>query len=138
MGVRNRLRRWKGEEGSAALEMAISTMLYMVIVLGILDLTRMIYAYNFVSFAAREASRYASVRGTANPATSATVKTFVRSEAVAAINQNNVNVTTTWSPNHTAGSRVTVNVSYTYSSLFSFVLAHPVTFQSSSTMVIAQ
>ena len=138
MGARRKLRRLRGEEGSAALEMAISTMLYMTMVLGIMDLTRMIYAYNFVSFAAREASRYASVRGTVNPVTSANITSFVKSDAVAAINQNNITVTSTWSPNHTAGSTVNVNVSYTFTSLFSFVLGHSVTFQSSSQMVIAQ
>jgi Flp pilus assembly protein TadG len=138
MGMRRKVGRFRGEEGSAALEMAISTMLYMTMVLGIMDLTRMIYAYNFVSFAAREASRYASVRGTTNPATSANITSFVKSDAVAAINQNNITVTTTWSPNHSAGSTVNVNVSYTFTSLFSFVLGHSVTFQSSSQMVIAQ
>lgn len=53
----------KGEEGSGLVEYALIFILFITMILGIMDFCRMLYAYHFVSNAAREATRYASVRG---------------------------------------------------------------------------
>jgi Flp pilus assembly protein TadG len=58
-----RFRRLKGEEGSSLVEYALIFILFITMLLGIMDFCRMLYAYHFVSNAAREATRYASVRG---------------------------------------------------------------------------
>jgi len=51
------------ERGSALLEFAFAFTILMTLIFGIMDFSRAMYAYHFLSDAAREATRYASVRG---------------------------------------------------------------------------
>jgi Flp pilus assembly protein TadG len=51
------------ERGSGLVEYAVVFLLLMTLVLGMVDFSRAIYAYHFISNQARDASRYASVRG---------------------------------------------------------------------------
>jgi Flp pilus assembly protein TadG len=53
----------KSESGSGLVEYSIVFILLMTMLLAIADFSRALYAYHFVSNAAREAARYASVRG---------------------------------------------------------------------------
>jgi Flp pilus assembly protein TadG len=58
------------QRGSTLLEFAIVIVLLLTMMFGVVDFGRALYAYHFVANAAREASRYASVRGstwTSNP-----------------------------------------------------------------------
>jgi Flp pilus assembly protein TadG len=83
-----------------------------------------LYSYNFVSEAAREASRYAMVRGSACAGFTdcgiiqAQLQTYVRNLAYPGINTNNLTLAATWSgssatPN-APGNTVSVTVAYTY------------------------
>ena len=66
------LQRLKGEQGASLLEYAFIAMLFMIMLLGIIDFGRALYAYHFVSHAAREATRWAAVNGyTCGPGTTA-------------------------------------------------------------------
>jgi Flp pilus assembly protein TadG len=66
------LRRLKGEDGNSLLEYAFIAMLFMIMLLGIIDFGRALYAYHFASHAAREATRWAAVNGyTCGPGTTA-------------------------------------------------------------------
>ncbi len=56
-------RKLKQEAGSTLVEFALVFMLLMAMVLGIVDFSRALYAYHFVSGAARQASRWAAVNG---------------------------------------------------------------------------
>jgi TadE-like protein len=78
------------ERGATTLELAFTlTLILFPLMFGIIDFSRALYAYHWVSYAAREGTRWASVRGaacpTANPlpggcpATPAQVETFVQS-----------------------------------------------------------
>lgn len=51
------------EEGASLVEMALSASVLFVMLFGIIEVCMGLYAYNFVSEAAREATRYAVVRG---------------------------------------------------------------------------
>jgi Flp pilus assembly protein TadG len=53
----------KSEEGSSLVEFALIFLVMMAMMLGIIDFCRAVYVYHFVSNAAREATRYAAVRG---------------------------------------------------------------------------
>ena len=53
----------KSESGSGLVEYSIVFILLMTMLLAIADFSRALYAYHFVSNSAREAARYASVRG---------------------------------------------------------------------------
>jgi Flp pilus assembly protein TadG len=51
------------EEGAAVVEMAIALTVLMALMFGIIQMCLMFYCMNFAAEAAREATRYASVRG---------------------------------------------------------------------------
>jgi len=54
----------RGQRGATLLEYAIVVVLMLTFLFGIVDLARALYAYHFVANAAREATRFAMVRGT--------------------------------------------------------------------------
>src|ERR1019366_8478508 len=53
----------RGECGSSLVEYAVVFSLLITMLLGIADFSRALYSFHFVSNAAREATRYAAVRG---------------------------------------------------------------------------
>jgi len=53
----------RNEDGSALVEMAVSTILIMTMFVGIFQLTLACYTYNTITEAARESARWAMVRG---------------------------------------------------------------------------
>jgi Flp pilus assembly protein TadG len=71
--------------GSALVEFALVLTVLFTVIFGIMDFSRAMYAYHFVSEAARDATRYASVRGsscksatvTPCPAAASDITTFV-------------------------------------------------------------
>jgi Flp pilus assembly protein TadG len=52
------------EDGASLVEMAIASAIYLSLFFGIVEFSLALYSYNFVSDAAREATRYAVIRGT--------------------------------------------------------------------------
>lgn len=135
----------KEERGSSLVEYALIFMLFMTMLLGIADFGRALYAYHFVSSAAREATRYAMVRGCSTistncptAATQQSITTFVQNVPLG-IDSTKVTVpTVTWTPNHNPGSVVQVQVQYTFNFLFPFVSKSTLTMKSTSQMVISQ
>ena len=117
----------------------------MTMLLGIADFSRALYAYHFVSSAAREATRYAIVRGCnppsipncPTPATSASIQTFVKNVPLG-IDASKVTATTTWTPNNKPGSVVQVQVQYPFNFFFPFVSSSTLNIKSTSQMVISQ
>jgi Flp pilus assembly protein TadG len=135
----------KSECGSGLVEYAIIVILFMTMLLGIADFSRALYAYHFVSSQAREAARYAMVRGCSTvsthcptPATASDIQTFVKNVPLG-IDASKVTVPVpTWTPDHKPGSVVSVEVDYAFNFLFPFVSKSTLTFKSTSQMVIAQ
>ena len=135
----------KGESGSGLVEYAVIFVLFITMLLGIADFSRLLYAYHFVSSQAREAARYAMVRGCStvsahcpSPATASDVQTFVKNVPLG-IDASRVTVPTpTWTPDHSAGSVVGVEVDYKFNFLFPFVSNSTLNLKSTSKMVIAQ
>lgn len=54
---------WRREEGSSLVEMAVASAVYLALFFGIIEFCLALYSYNFVCDAAREATRYAVIRG---------------------------------------------------------------------------
>jgi Flp pilus assembly protein TadG len=52
-----------GEAGSALVEFALACVIILTVLFGIIDMGRALYAYDWVSDAARRGTRYAMVRG---------------------------------------------------------------------------
>lgn len=51
------------ERGSTLVEFALVIMVFMTVMLGIIDFSRALYAYHFVDYAAKAATRWAAVNG---------------------------------------------------------------------------
>jgi Flp pilus assembly protein TadG len=107
-----------GEHGGSLVESGISISLLLMIIFGIIDFSRVLYSYHFVSSAAQQGARYAIVRGADWPsscasatsyscqASTANIKTYVQSLASMGITAANVVVTPTW-PQQTVNGATT-------------------------------
>jgi Flp pilus assembly protein TadG len=133
------------DAGSTVVELALSIILLMTLIFGIAEFSRALYTYHFISNAAREASRYAIVRGascsswaSACPASAADIQSYVRSITPEGINPNAVTVTTTWTPNNSPGNLVKVNVQYGFTFDLPFLPLGTMHMASDSQMVISQ
>jgi hypothetical protein len=70
--------------------------------------------------------------------TAAEIQIYVDGLVVGALNPNYLIVTTTWSPNNKPGSVVTVQVTYKYHPLTSFVESANISLTRTAAMVISQ
>jgi Flp pilus assembly protein TadG len=147
-GMRQRAR---GEEGSSLLEFAMTFTILAAILFGIFEFGLLLYDYNFVCEAARDATRYASVRGTACTGfsdcdmTSAQLVTYVQGLTYGGINLNNLTVTPSWVCSSTAnppcnspGNFVAVTISYQFPLEVPFIPQKTYTLASTSQMAISQ
>lgn len=150
----------RGEYGSSLVEHALVLTLLLTVLFAIIDFGRALYTYHFVSNAAREATRWASVRGTACrglpngcPADPDDVQAFVSNVAGMGLDPAKITADTNWvaPPNASPtcdpglggdkknpGCVVEVTVKYSYSFFFPFLPASPIMMQSTSRMVISQ
>lgn len=153
--------------GSAVVEFALSSIVFMAFLFGIIDFCRAVYTYEFVTYAARAGARWAMVRGNqcflANPAswcdpagssnngaTNADIQTYVQSLHMPGIAAHSIKVTANWAatgsycpsatttPNNSPGCPVEVIVQYPYTSQIPFIHVKIVTLTADSTMVISQ
>jgi Flp pilus assembly protein TadG len=110
---RNATRARPDEHGGALTEFGFVVTIFLTILLGIVGFGDALYAYHFISHSAREATRYAAVRGytcntdadggscqasnsasgIAGPTTTADVTTFVKNMAPGGIKTANITVT---------------------------------------------
>ena len=123
--------------GQTMVEFGMSVTAFFILVFCTINASRVIYAYDFVSYVAREGSRYASVHGkqSRNPASSDDIKNLVLGE-VQGLDSKSVNVKTTWTPDNKPGSVVSVQVQYTWKYGTPYVNFAPITLTSTSTMFI--
>lgn len=153
------------EEGAALVEMALSSAVFLCALVGIFFLVLCLYSYDFVADAAREACRYASVRGSASVTntptlsnrgvTQAELQTWIRTLGYPGSNNLTATVTwlratssgtpatTTWvactiPPCNAPGNLVQVQVTYMYPLGIPFWKTATVGLSSTSSMVIAQ
>ena len=157
-----RLARGRGRKrGSAVVEFALAAIILFAFMFGIMDFCRAVYAYEFVTYAARQGARYASVRGSqscqngvsspTNPfcATATQIQTYVQSLNLPGIDPGQITANTLWYtgtgcptgtgvPVNSPGCPVKVVVAYNYSSSIPFLRVATITMRASSTMVISQ
>jgi Flp pilus assembly protein TadG len=150
-----------GEEGATLVEFALASVIFVGILFGIIEVSLAVYSYDFVSEAARDAARYAIVRG-ANckympdcAATNANIQTHVQSLNYPGINTSNLTTTTVWYSHATAppnmvwttcgatqcnaiGNAVKVTVNYTFPLSVPFWQGSTINLTNSSMMVISQ
>jgi Flp pilus assembly protein TadG len=135
-----------------------------MMIFGIIDISRAMYSYHYVAIAARQATRYASVRGATwastlcllsaqfqCAATSSSVTTFVKSVTPLGFNASNLTVTTTWpgttptgadcstaNVNNSVGCVVSVKVAYSYNFILPFLPKNAMVLSSTSKVMIVQ
>jgi Flp pilus assembly protein TadG len=133
----NIIRRFK--RGNSYLEFSVAAVPLLLFLFGTINFALAVYDYNFTSYVAREATRYAAVRGSSspNPAATSDVTNFVLAKAHG-LDSSNLKVTTTWSPDNSPGSVVRVQVQYKFIFNMFMVKLSPVNLTSTSQMVIAQ
>jgi Flp pilus assembly protein TadG len=153
-------RRAWSEEGSAIMETAMSSIILLTFMFGVIETGFAFYSYHFVSEAAREGSRYAIVRGSsagsacstysssACQASTSDIQTYVKNLGFPGIDPGQMTVTVTnagypagvvCSPSascNNPGNMVTVKVDYSFPLTVPFVPAHTYTLSSTAAMII--
>jgi Flp pilus assembly protein TadG len=129
--------RWRRQRAQAMLEFAMVLVVTLTLIFGIIQASLALYAYSFVSYAARSGARYAMVRGSRSsaPATNSSVQSYVQGLAVA-LNTGSLTVTTSWNPNNNPGSTVTVSVSYVFAPVVPLVWNSDLTMASTAQALI--
>jgi Flp pilus assembly protein TadG len=143
------------QRGTVLVEQALTVTFLCSIMFGIVECGRMLYAYHFVSSAARDASRWASVRSqTSNlgHAGHGNIQTLVQPPNGMGLDPAQVTATINWVPpqNNTPlcpaaglpsdkpGCMVSVQVQYVYQFTLPLVRAGTITMQSTSETLITQ
>jgi Flp pilus assembly protein TadG len=154
------MRQIRSEEGANLVEFAISAAVFFAILIGAFEFSWAAYAYHYVSDAAREATRYAIVRGSDCVGmpdcdiTDPQIDTWVKNLGYPGITPGSLKATTTWlakTPTSTGmtwvacagqcnapGNAVNVVVTYTFPLSIPFWQNTDLTLSSSSQMVISQ
>jgi Flp pilus assembly protein TadG len=151
----------RDQRGSSMVEFALGASLLFMVVFGVIAMCLALYSYNVVSEAAREATRYAIVRGsactsfaTACPAmqtgNQGDIQTYVQGLTFPGINPNNLTAVPTWSPYpagatcqpsalcNNPGNQVMVTVTYQFPLVIPFVPRRTLSMSSTAEMVISQ
>lgn len=143
--MRRLIRLLQDDSGSELVEFAYAILILLALFFGIMDFSRAMYCYHYVSYAAQDGARYAIVRGadagpticsTSAPyaceASNSDVQNYVKSQVLPLIDPNTMTVNTTWpgthpgctkgcaacSPANSQGCLVKVQVTYNFSFLF--------------------
>lgn len=136
-------RKQSAERGQALVEFSLVVLVFMIIVLGMVEVGRAVWNYNTLSNAVREGTRYAIVHGvnattpSGPTANDANVEAAVEQFA-AGLDPSDLTVNSTWPDgDNGAGSRIRVSATYRFDTVFSVLLGiPPVTMSSTSTMNI--
>lgn len=156
------------DDGAVAVEFAMSAIVFLTVLIGCFEAFMAVYAFHYVSYAARDGARYAIVRGSDCLADSGTmpgcgadqsaIQQHIYDLNFPGINVDNLSVTvnwlsattsngtTTWTSCATGtpgtcnapGNQVQVTVTYTNPLSIPFIPAIPLNLTSTSSMVISQ
>jgi Flp pilus assembly protein TadG len=130
MTLRLKIHAAEHTKGSALVEFSLVVVMFVMVLVGVVELVRMVLVSTTIANAARAGARYASVHGHGraggtgadgesgpgnNPAQVITVVKGVARAGLVTLGDSNITVT--YSPSNAAGSTVTVKVVYTFDSL---------------------
>ncbi|MGC8548074.1 MAG: TadE/TadG family type IV pilus assembly protein [Acidobacteriaceae bacterium] len=160
MTARRIARRLRCRRGQSLVESALSLGIIIAVLIGILELTLALYCYNYVAYAAREATRWAMVRGSTCTglsscnATADQIQTYVQNLNYPIVQPSQLAVTTTWlsratltpaswttcsaAPCNLPGNEVQVEVAYPFTMEIPIVGQIGLNLHSTSSMVISQ
>jgi Flp pilus assembly protein TadG len=150
--------RSKRQRGSAIVEQALVLPIMLAVLFGAIDMSRALYTYHYVSYIAREATRWASVRSKNSfngGITQTDIQTYVSNVSGMGLDKNQITSslsyiapsnptplcpggTTDSTLNNKPGCVVQVTVNYNYTFLLPFLPKGAFTMSSESQMVITQ
>jgi len=129
--------RYTRQRGSAMVEYALVIPIYLCLLVGAVNGALLMYLWNSTAYAARAATRYASVHGSTATytCTSTDLQNLVYNSAPGL---RKATVTITWTPNKSPGSSVNVNVKLTFSTFVPFIHSQSLAIASSSQLTILE
>ncbi len=136
----------RSEAGVSTVEFAMTLSILLTMLFGLMELALALYSYNFISEAAREATRYAIVRGSscsgfgsACPAAASDVQNYVVGLGYPGLDSSLLTVSTTWpAGDNNPGHTVQVKVSYQFPLTIPFIPNRTINMSSTSQMTIQQ
>ena len=134
-GLRGNRRR-----GAVLVEFSLSFLLFIVMLVGLVEASRLIWTYTTLAHAARRGARFVMVHNGRNPATNDQVAAVVR-EYTIGLDSNEVTVTPSYdSASKSGGSTATVAVSYPFQFIASPLVfsAHGVSLTATSKTTLAE
>ncbi len=99
------------QRGAAIAEFGLVFPIFLLMVVGTIEVGRGIWTYNTLAHAARQGARFAMIHGSQSPTTAEEVRTVVRNAAVG-LNPSQIAVTTTWPDGVARGNEVRIAVRY--------------------------
>ena len=120
------------------LEFSLVFLLIFTLVYAVAQFGWVVYSYNVLAGATREATRYAMVHGSESisPATNESIRAKVQQWSFG-LDSTALTVNTTWDPSNVPGSKVRIQTAYTVRP-FANLIPLPITIGSQSEMVISQ
>jgi Flp pilus assembly protein TadG len=129
----------RGQRGSGLVEVALVSIPFFTVVLGLMASAYLVFLYNSTAFMAQQGARWAAVRGSTSgtPATPAAVESYVQGEGPG-LAPGAVTVTTAWSPNNNPGSTVSVTVSYAAVPIYTLAFPNTLTISATSSTTVTK
>ena len=100
--------------GQSMVEFSLVFILFVVMMAGLFEFSRAMWAYTTLAHATRQGARYAMVHGENNAVTTDQIIARVKSQAIG-LDPNQITVTPTYSPDNRVGSFVRVQATYPFS-----------------------
>jgi Flp pilus assembly protein TadG len=127
----------RDDRGANLVEFALLSIPFLMIVFGVIDFGRVVFAYSALAHGTREAARVATVSGShsISPITDVQIQDLVRARAVG-LTSSGVTVTTTWTPNNDPGSRVRLVSTYTFQPVTTVAFGLPISLTSRTEQTI--
>ena len=125
--------------GHTILEFSLVFMLFLVLVLGLMEFGRALWTQHTIAHAARQAGRYAIVRGSThdNPATADQIKQVLANQAIG-LNSTKLSASTTvtWTPDNNPGDVVQIQVQYDFVPISGSLVISSIPLRSTTQMII--
>ena len=125
-------------KGQGMVEFALVGPIFFLMLLGTIEMGRVMWVNHELSNGTREGARWAAVRGemSGENITTANVETIIL-DRTSALSDDDLSVTVTWAPNREPGSTVTVVTTYEYSPIIgTFLGISPFTMSRQSVMTV--
>ena len=124
--------------GAVAVEFGFAFPVLVLLTVGLVDFSLLLWKTSTVENAAAEGARFAIVNGASapSPATAQDVEDYIRTQAVG-VSASALNVNVTWDPNNQSGSFVTVALDYSHNFLVGGLIGlDPMTITKNARMII--